>query len=72
MLGGGFGLSRLLIVELRDEQSRDAAQVDRSSLGEACQARVGQRDDDTASVSVGVRSSDEAFLDQAGDTAGHA
>src|SRR2546422_10211678 len=50
-----------LLVELRDEQFRDPAQVDGSSLGEARHAGVGQRDDDTASVSIGVGSSDEAF-----------
>src|SRR5437899_5773416 len=62
----------LLIVELRDEQFRDPAQVDRSGLGEARHAGVGQRDDDTACVRIGVGSPDEAFLDQPGDTAGHA
>jgi hypothetical protein len=37
---------------LRDEQLRDSAQVDRSGLGEALHAGVGQRDDDTACVRV--------------------
>src|SRR5437763_9761927 len=62
----------LLIVELCEEQLRDPAQVNRSSLGEARYARVGQGDDDTASVRIGVGSPDEAFLDQPGHTPGHA
>src|SRR3989454_9241839 len=62
----------LLIVELREEQVRDPAQVDRSSLGEARYAGVGQGDDDTASVCIGVCSPDEAFFDQPGHTPGHA
>src|SRR5881396_2144478 len=62
----------LLIVELRDEQFRDPAQVDRSGLGEARQAGVGQRDDDTACVRIGVGPPDEAFLDQPGHPPGHA
>ena len=62
----------LVIVELREEQVRDPAQMDRSSLGEARYAGVGQRDDDTASVRIGVGSLDEAFLDQPGYAPGHA
>src|SRR5438105_4261666 len=62
----------LLIVELREEQVRDSAQVDRGGLGEASYAGVGQRDDDTAPVRIGVGSADEAFLDQPGHTPGHA
>src|SRR5436190_567863 len=62
----------LLIVELRDEQFRDAAQVHGSGLGQACHAGVGQRDDDTASVRIRVGPPDEAFLDQPGYTPGHA
>ena len=62
----------LLIIELRDEQFRDAAQVDRSGLGQARHAGVGQCDDDGACVTIGVRSPDESFIDQAGDTPGHA
>src|SRR2546429_6501805 len=61
----------LLIVELREEQVRDPAQVDRSGLGEARNAGVGQRDDDTASVRIGVGSPGEAFIDQPGYTPGH-
>jgi len=57
---------------LGDEQFRDPAQVHRGGLGEACHAGVGQRDDDTACVRIGVGSLDEAFLDQPGDTSGHA
>src|SRR2546429_9810218 len=62
----------LVIVELREEQVRDPAQVDRSSLGEARYAGVGECDDDTTSVSIGVGSPDEAFFDQPGHTPGHA
>src|SRR2546423_7720787 len=62
----------LLIVELREEQIRDPAQVDRSSLGEARCAHVGQGDDDTTSVRIGAGSLDEALLDQPGHTPGHA
>src|SRR5438105_8663890 len=62
----------LLLVELRDEQFRDPAQVDGNGLGEARYAGVGQRDDDTACVCIGVGSPDEAFLDQPGYTPGHA
>src|SRR5712691_11097992 len=62
----------LLIVELRDEHFRDPAQVDRSGLSEARYAGVGQRDDDTACVRIGVGSPDEAFLDQPGHPPGHA
>src|SRR4051812_12676719 len=61
----------LLIVQLPDERFRDPAQVDRSGLGEARDAGVGQRDDDTACVRTGVGSPNEAFLDQPGHTAGH-
>src|SRR6266571_1424907 len=61
----------LLIVELREEQLRDPAQVDGSGLGEARHAGVGQRDDDAACVRIGVGSPDEAFLDQPGDPPGH-
>src|SRR5207249_6097155 len=62
----------LLLVELRGEQFRDPAEVDRSGLGEARHAGVGQRDDDTACVGIGVGSPDEPFLDQPGYTPGHA
>src|SRR6266536_2509775 len=62
----------LLLVEVRDEQFRDPAQVDRSGLGESRHAGVGQRDDDTACVRIGVGSPDEALLDQPGHTPGHA
>src|SRR5438093_1178251 len=60
------------IVELRDEEFRDPAQVNRSGLGQARYAGVGQRDDDTPCVRIGVGSPDEAFLDQPGHTPGHA
>src|SRR4051812_15925469 len=62
----------LLIVELREEQFRDPAQVDRSGFGEARHAGVGQGYDDTACVRIGVGSPDETFLDQPGHPAGHA
>jgi hypothetical protein len=61
----------LLIIELRDEPFRDAAQVDRSGLGQARHAGVGQRDDDGACVPIGVRPPNESFIDQPGDTPGH-
>jgi len=44
--------------------------VDRSGFGESRYAGVGQRDDDTARVRIGVGSLDETFLDQPGYTPG--
>src|SRR5207302_8494552 len=71
LVESGLEEGELLIVELREEQFRDPAQVDGSGLGEARYAGVGQRDDDAACVCIGVGSPDEAFIDQPGDTAGH-
>ena len=44
----------LLIIELRDEQFRDPAQVDRRGLGQAGHAGVGQRDHDATCVGIGA------------------
>src|SRR5207247_6852846 len=55
LVQGPLENGELLIIELRDEQFRDAAQVDRSGLGQARHAGVGQCDDDGARVPIGVR-----------------
>ena len=62
----------LLLVEFRDEELQDAAQMNRNGLGEARHAGIGQCDDDAAPVAVGVRSPDKPFIDQPGDAPGHA
>jgi hypothetical protein len=72
LVEGSLERGELLIVELRDKQLSNAAQVDRSGLGEPGHPGVGQRDDDGARVRIGVLSPDEPFTDQPGDTAGHA
>src|SRR5205085_11521238 len=63
---------QLVLVEFGDEQFRDPAQVHAGGLGEARHAGVGQLDDHTAPVRIGVGAPDEAFLDQPGHTPGHA
>jgi hypothetical protein len=62
----------LLFIQLRDEHFRDGPEMDRSGLGEAGHSGVGQLNDDATSVRAGVRSPDEAFFDQPGDTPRHA
>ena len=63
---------QLLIVELPDEELRDAARVNRRRLGQAGHAGIGQAHDDAAGVRCGVRASNEAFVDQPGDPPRHA
>src|SRR5437870_13374966 len=64
--------SQLFLVESRDKEIEDPAQVDRRRLGEAGHACIGQYDHDTPSVRIGVGSTNEAFVNQARDTASHA
>src|SRR2546426_8975918 len=64
--------SQLSLIESRDKEIGDPAQVDRRRLGQAGHARIGQYDHDTASVCIGVGSTNEAFVNQPRDTASHA
>ncbi len=64
--------SQLLLIESRDKEIGDPAQVDRRRVGQAGHARIGQYDYDTTSVCIGVGSTNEAFVNQPRDTASHA
>ena len=50
----------------------DPADGSRRRLGQPGDADIGERNDDAASVGAGIRSSNQAFIDQPGDPAGHA
>src|SRR5437763_8278234 len=67
-----FQGGELLVIEFCDEQLGDAAHMNRSGLAEAGHADVGERDQDSTPVGVGGASTNEALVNQAGDTAGHA
>src|SRR2546427_2514159 len=54
--------SQLFLVESRDKEIGDPAQVDRPRLGQAGHTHIGQYDDDTTSVCIGVCSTNEAFV----------
>src|SRR6266852_5348588 len=58
----GLEDSQLFLIESRDKEIGDPAQVDRRRLGQAGHARIGQYDDDTTSVCIGVGSTNEAFV----------
>ncbi len=64
--------SQLFLIESRDEEIGNPAQVDRRRLGQAGHARIGQYDHDTTSVGIGVGSTNEAFVNQPRDTTSHA
>src|SRR5713226_10251689 len=64
--------SQLFLIESRDKEIGDPAQVDRRRLGQAGHARIGQYDHDTTSVRIGVGSTNEAFVNQPRDTPSHA
>src|SRR3989442_10945805 len=64
--------SQLFSIESRDKEIGDPAQVDRRRLGQPGHARISQYDHDTASVCIGVDSTNEAFVNQPRDTASHA
>src|SRR5437899_11101347 len=53
----------LLVVEFCDEQLRDAAHMNRSGLGEAGRAGIGQRHHDATPVGAGGASTNETLLD---------
>ncbi|MEA2551110.1 MAG: hypothetical protein QOE25_879 [Actinomycetota bacterium] len=53
-----------MIIERGDEQLRDASRVDRRGLCQSPDARVGQRDHNSAAVCVCIGSPDETFVDQ--------
>src|SRR5207245_1915053 len=65
LVQGAFKRGELIIVQLRDEQIRDTAQMDGGGFGQATQARVGQRDDDLTGVARDSRASHRAFRTQA-------
>jgi hypothetical protein len=52
----------LLIIELRDEQLRDTAYVNRSGLREAGHTGVGERDHDATPVGAGAASINETLV----------
>ena len=62
----------LLIIKLRNEQLRDPTGMDGRRLTETGEARVGEGHYDAAGVGTCLFSADEAFIDQPGDTTGHA
>src|SRR3989475_10497304 len=64
--------SQLFLIESRDKEIGDPAQVDRRRLGQTDHARIAQYDHDTTSVCIGVSSTNEAFVNQPSDTASHA
>src|SRR5215211_6399884 len=53
----------LLVIEFCDEQLGDAAHMNRSGLGEAGHAGVGQRDHDATPVGAGGTSTNETLID---------
>src|SRR2546426_9034920 len=64
--------SELFLIESRDKEIGDPAQVHWRRLGQAGHARIGQYDHDTTSVCIGVGSTNEPFVNQPRDTASHA
>src|SRR2546430_13963961 len=64
--------SQLFLIESRDKEIGDPAQVDRRRLGQTGHARTDQHDHDTTSVRIGVGSTNEAFVNQPSDTSSHA
>ena len=59
------------VVELSNEQLRDAASMDGGGLGQSLDPRIGQRNDYATSVRIGAGTRDEAFVNQVGDPARH-
>src|SRR5438874_6319741 len=63
---------QLLVVQVRDEEIRNAAQVHRSCAGQPLQSGVCHQDDDTAVVGIGVATTNQAFVNEPGHPPGHA
>src|SRR5207237_9963436 len=72
LLQGALENGQLLIIEAGYEMPRDSADVGRHGLGEPSLAHVGERNDNAPPVGTGVRSADQAIIDEPGDAAGHA
>ena len=72
LIEGALEHRELLIVQPRDEQIEDPAQMHRGGFDQAGHARVGQDDHDATCVVVSGSSTNEAFIDEPGDPAGQA
>src|SRR5437870_8261741 len=63
--------SQLFLVESRDKEIGDPAQVDRRRLGQAGHARLGQYDHCTTGVCIGGGSTKGAFVNRPRSTSTH-
>ena len=72
LLQGALEDLEFIGLESAHEMPGDPAHVDRHGLGQARDPGIRQGNHDASGIGIGVGPPNQAFVDQPGDTAGHA